>query len=113
LIEDVQAVCQRLAPHGWRELLRRQGLDITADELDRELRKDLADVDRSMAGFEDFAAEGKRGIEPGQPARSLLYHALASPNVLSGAEGEPLAAFPTLAEIQRSRTTCSASSLLR
>ena len=100
LIEDVQATCRRLAPHGWRELLRRHGLDITADDLDRELGKELADVDRGMAGFEDFAAEGKRGIEPGQPARSLLYHALASPNVLSGAEGQPLAAFPTLAEIE-------------
>jgi hypothetical protein len=43
--------------------------------------------------------EGERSIEPGRPARSLLYHALASPSVVTGARGEELAAFPTLAEI--------------
>lgn len=100
LIDDVRDVCRRLAPHGWQELLNHHGLDIMADDLDRELRKELADIDRGMVGFEDFAAEGRRGIGPGQPARSLLYHALASPNVLSGAEDEPLTAFPTPAEIE-------------
>ena len=44
--------------------------------------------------------EGKRGIEPGNPARSLLFHALASPNVISGVDDEELDAFPTLAEIE-------------
>jgi hypothetical protein len=100
LIDDVQVICQRLASHGWHELLLRHGLDITVRDLKQELRKELPDIDRRMAGFEDFASEGTRGIEPGQPARSLLYHALASPNVLVGADGEPLGAFPTLAEIK-------------
>src|SRR5258708_15902720 len=42
----------------------------------------------------DFAAGGVRGIEPGSPARSLLYHALASPNVLNGLDGQRLSYFP-------------------
>ena len=100
LIDDVRAVCQRLAPHGWHELLRSHGLDITASDLQQELHKELPAIDRRMAGFEDFASEGRHGIEPGQPARSLLYHALASPNVLFGAEGDPLGSSPTLGEIK-------------
>lgn len=100
LVEDVRAVCARLAPQGWGELLAHHGLDITASDLGRELSKELPDVDRRVPGFEDFSSEGLRGIEPGQPARSLLYHALASPNVLTGAGGDPLREFPTLAEIK-------------
>jgi hypothetical protein len=30
LIDDVQAVCRRLAPQGWADLLAQHGLDITA-----------------------------------------------------------------------------------
>ena len=99
LIDSVRAVCRRLVPHGWGELLAQHGLDIAADDLERELRTELPVIDRRIPGFEDFASEGRRGIEPGQPARSLLYHALASPNVLTGVRDEPLGAFPTLAEI--------------
>src|SRR5205085_8625005 len=47
-----------------------------------------------------FAAEGHRGIEPGQPARSLLYHALASPNVVGTFSGKRLKKFPTLAQLE-------------
>ncbi len=59
-------------------------------------------IDRTIPGFEDFAFEGKRGIEPGNPSQSLLFHALASPNVIkSGDETEPeLTLFPTLAELE-------------
>jgi hypothetical protein len=49
--------------------------------------------------MEDFALEGRRGIEPGRPARSLLYHAFASPAVVTDGAGHALAAFPTAAEI--------------
>lgn len=100
LIDDVRAVLERLAPEGWRELLLHHGLDITAANLEQELLRELPGIDRRVAGFEDFASEGSRGIEPGQPAHSLLYHALASPNVLVGVGGEPLDAFPTLREIE-------------
>ena len=100
LIDDVQEVCRRLAPHGWQELLDRHGLNIEAEDLEQELRRELPSIDRRSEGFEDFASEGRRGIEAGQPARSLLYHALASSSVVRSAEGEPLGAFPTLAEVK-------------
>ena len=100
LIQEVRKICRRLAPHGWRDLLLEHGLDITAQDLKAELLKELEAIKRSIDGFSDFAAEGKRGIEPGNPARSLLFHALASPNVIEGMEGRNLGAFPTLAEIE-------------
>ena len=99
LIDDVQTVCRRLAPHGWADLLGQHGLDITASNLAEELARELPGIRRDLPGFEDFAMEGERGIEPGRPARSLLFHALASPNVLRGTANEPLGAYPTLAEI--------------
>lgn len=99
LINDVQAICNRLAPEGWGDLLAQHGLDMKAADLAAELGKKLTRIARNAKGFEDFALEGERGIEPGHPARSLLYHALASPNVLTGVDGSDLKAFPTLKEL--------------
>ena len=99
LIDQVKKVCLHLSDGGWSELLARHGLDIGAADLEAELAKEL-DVRRKDPGFEDFAAEGRRGIEPGQPARSLLYHALASPNVVARFDGTPLTKFPTLADLE-------------
>ena len=99
LLDDVRAVCGRLAAHGWADLLAAHGLDIEAPDLGRELARPLTGVDRDLPGFEDFAAEGLRGIEPGIPARSLLFHALASPNVTSGRDGREFGAYPTPAEL--------------
>lgn len=88
-------MCERLANRGWKELFLRHGLDITSSNLKEEFLKELPGIDRSINGFEDFALEGIRGIEPGQPARSLFYHALASPNVVEG-----LTDFPTWSELE-------------
>jgi hypothetical protein len=103
LIETVQAACRRLEAAGWAALLRQHGLDILAPDLAAELARPLDRIDRSSPGFEDFALEGRRGIEAGQPAHSLLFHAFASPRVVSrrSASGEtPLTDFPTPAEIE-------------
>lgn len=103
LIDDVSAVCRRLAPEGWRDLLLAATggeLDISAHDLRAELMKPLAKIDRSTPGLAEFHPDGRRGVEPGSPAASLLYHALASPDVVSDARGRPLAVFPTLAEIE-------------
>lgn len=100
LISDVQLTCSRLAPHGWHSLLLQHGLDITAADLHHELTKPLS-VDRTTNGFEDFSPSGVRGIEAGRPAESLLYHALASPNVTATADGTPLTAFPSAVEIEQ------------
>jgi hypothetical protein len=101
LIDDLKDVCKRLASKGWADLLRdSHGLDIKNKDLAAELAQNLPNIDRSVPGFEDFAKEGKRGIEPGQPARSLLYHALASPNVVLGAGRKRLTAFPTARDLE-------------
>jgi hypothetical protein len=99
LINEVQKLCNRLAPHGWHELLLEHGLDIKAVDLENELLKELPKINRKIPGFQDFASEGKRGIEPRKPAYSLLFHALSSHNLINGANGKELARFPTLAEI--------------
>lgn len=99
LIDEVQGLCERLAPLGWHDLLLLHGLDIQARPLAEELSKVLA-VDRSVKGFEDFSLQGTRAIEAGNPARSLLYHALASPNVLQAANGDALTDFATAAELE-------------
>src|SRR5688500_16468970 len=103
LIDQVTTACERLAPAGWRDLLlavSHDELDIAAADLSMMLSQPLSQIDRTVPGFEDFALEGTRGIEPGSPARSLLFHALASPNVFGDAAGNDLSAFPTLAEIE-------------
>lgn len=100
LISDVQLTCSRLTPHGWHSLLLQHGLDITAADLLQELTKPLS-VDRTIKGFEDFSPSGVRGIEAARPAESLLYHALASPNVTATADGTPLTAFPSAVEIEQ------------
>ena len=87
LIAEVGTACKRLASTGWRDLMLLHGIDIAAKDLAHELTKPLENIDRSVPGFEDFAWEGTRGIEPGRPALSLLFHAFASPHVIGGKKG--------------------------
>lgn len=99
LISAVEAICARLATdNGWYTLFLHHGLDITAHPLAAELTKSLS-VDRNLQGFEDFSHGGQRAIEAGNPARSLLFHALASPNVRTDPSGKTFVLFPTPAEI--------------
>lgn len=100
LKDEVKKICNRLAPQGWRDLLLKHGLDISSNNLEEELLKELPSIKRNIDGFMDFAEEGKRGIEPGIPSRSLLFHAFASPNVRNGVDGKELDAFPTPADIE-------------
>lgn len=103
LITEVEGVCRRLAQHGWRDLLlgvTGGKFDLGATNLAGELAKPLAPINRHVPGFEDFAAEGQKAIEPGNPARSLLFHALASPAVVQGVPGKPLTDFPNPAELE-------------
>jgi len=100
LIDDVARVCRRLTRHGWKKLFAAHGLDITAKDLAKELGRPLDTIDRSIAGFEDFAFEGNLGITPGRPALSLLFHGLASPRVIEGRGLPVLTDFPTQREIE-------------
>ena len=102
LIDGVRATCEALAQEGWRDLLlgvTDGGFDMLATSLAEELVTPLATIDRTVPGFEDFAPAGGQAIQPGAPAQSLLYHALASPLVQS-VGGMSLGAFPTPAQIE-------------
>ncbi|MCU1246993.1 MAG: hypothetical protein JWQ49_22 [Edaphobacter sp.] len=105
-LQRVKDVCDRLAPLGWRDLLLRltgNQLDIrqaTPEALKTALLANLRSIDRTFPGFADFATDGNQGITPGFPGRSLLYHALASPNVYPSPAGSRTDDdFPTLLEI--------------
>jgi hypothetical protein len=106
LIDQVKAICDRLAPLGWGELLKEvsdRKLDIaqqTPQALQKALTAHLPHIDRTLPGFEDFDSRGEHGITAGQPSQSLLYHALASPYVLRDGRGLLLQGYPTLAEIE-------------
>ncbi|MCG8448156.1 MAG: hypothetical protein MI725_01075 [Pirellulales bacterium] len=108
LIDDVKAVCDRLATRGWRQLL----LKVTNSEFDIQqssraklkaaLTKPLASIDRNVVGFEDFHPTANQAITAGKPSHSLFYHALASPNVHSTTNGQPSPVkkdYPTLNEL--------------
>ncbi len=105
LIDDIKAICDRLAPLGWRALVKavtNDELDIqqtTAAKLQDALTKELSPIQRRF-GFEDFHPNGRRGITAGLPARSILFHALANPHVVRDPSGNLLGGFPTLAEIE-------------
>lgn len=108
LTEDVKEICDRLAPLGWRDLLLAatgDALDVkksTSAELKVALIEPLESIDRSKRGFEDFSATGVRAITAGRPEQSLLYHALASPNIHPTLDGETLLSpdhYPTLEEL--------------
>ena len=83
LVDQVDKYIADLAKHGWREVFAQHGLDIKAASLREELLRPLEGVNRECPGFEDFSSRGNRGIEPGRPAESLLFHAFASPHVLT------------------------------
>ena len=77
LIDEVKAVCDRLAPLGWRDLLKfvtNNALDIeqkSAAGLKSVLTRQLSSINRILPGFEDFDQAGDRGISAGNPSQSL------------------------------------------
>jgi hypothetical protein len=102
LIDEVFRVCNSLGDD-WADLFAAHGLAIRQTSpatLENELLNQSLHVDRGIPGFEDFVADIARAIVPRQPAHSLLYHALASPNVSLARNGVTLAGFPSLDEIE-------------
>jgi hypothetical protein len=96
LIDDVRSTCGRLAAGGWAATFRDHGLNLGAADFEAELGRPLA-VRRDRPGMDDFVANATRAIEPGSLAGSLLYHLLASPDVV--VPGLPLHAYPSLGDL--------------
>jgi len=98
-IENAYQAWKRLRPK-WNDYLLRAGLDLSATPFDNFAGVLLApiEIDFRLPGLEDLCRSACRGIEPGDPARSLLYHALASPGVLPPALED--SDYPTPEELQ-------------
>jgi hypothetical protein len=77
LADQMLALWQRLQATSWAQVFAPHNVP---DDVGLWPAQDLA-VDRSRAGFEDFAPGARRAVQPGDPAHSLIYHALASPHV--------------------------------
>lgn len=97
-------VWKRLKKH-WGPYFERAGLDVrglTRDNVRKRLTTPMrsGQVKFRVSGLEDLARECRRGIEPGDPALSLFYHVLASPNVNPPEiESEP-ENYPTIADLE-------------
>ena len=84
---SLDEILSDLKTRGWTEVFAAHGWDLSPDTAHNPLQT----IKRELAGFEDFAPDATRPIEPGDPPRSLLYHALCSPAVRpEGAEHVPL-----------------------
>ncbi|MGI9508237.1 MAG: hypothetical protein ACR2QJ_02675 [Geminicoccaceae bacterium] len=101
LIQDLHALLQRLEAGGWKPLFDRLGLDTGSDDLEADLLRDVEDIAgvRGLDGFEELCSRAKRLVEPGKPAESVLFHAIASPAVRTAPDGTQLTAFPTAADL--------------
>src|SRR5688572_4630603 len=105
LIDNVKALCDRLAPLGWRDFLLAatgNALDIqaqTSAALRTQLTKDLPSIDRSLTGLEDFASDGRKAATDGLPSHSLLYPALSTPLLVRDHLGNSFEGYGTPAEL--------------
>ncbi|HEY4166038.1 MAG TPA: hypothetical protein VGM96_04655 [Reyranella sp.] len=79
----------------WRTLFRNvANLDLGSPNLGNDLRQ-TRPIDRTQPGFSDFDPVSSAAIVPGDPAASLLYHALASPLV----KPPGAAVYPTMVQL--------------
>jgi hypothetical protein len=80
-IEQMALAYLRGLARPWSTLFQRvAGLDLAAPDLPAALIAPR-NIDRTLPGFGDFDPSSNAAIVPGDPASSLLYHALASPLV--------------------------------
>ena len=84
ILDPVKNLCAKLhANLRWRSLFAKHGLDLGAVNLAAELHRPLT-VDRTLVGFEDFADDGVRAIEPGSPSlkssKSFTRYAVREPS---------------------------------
>ncbi|WP_298511834.1 hypothetical protein [uncultured Kordia sp.] len=99
--EEIFKLCNKLAQNGWRELIlsvTKNQLDIeqnSADKLKEALLMPIDEINRDLEGFDDYRLDGNQGITPMSFSKSLLYHALASPDVIDS----NITYYPSLEEL--------------
>lgn len=98
---EVLKLCNKLTKNGWRDLIlsvTNNELDIkqsSANKLKEALLKPIDEINRGIPGFDDYRLDGNQGITPRSFSKSLLYHALASPNVVDSS----LTYYPSLEDL--------------
>lgn len=102
MLNDFRRCLSRLSDGGWQPVFTHLNLDPNSLNLRNDLlavthlsEQELALID----GFGDIAPDARRLIEPGRPAQSILFHALASPSVTRDSDGNSFTAFPTPADL--------------
>jgi hypothetical protein len=96
-LEDEALAYLRGLAGPWVDLFKRvAGLDLASPTLAQDLLAERA-IDRSQPGIGDFDPASQFAILPGDPASSLVYHALASPLVKP--PGLAPASYPTIAQL--------------
>jgi len=94
-------VWQRLRPH-WTPYFKSAGLDltkVTTENFPEQLTAPIK-INLRVPGLEDLSPQCQRGVEPGDPALSLFYHALASPHVHPPKIESGSEAYPTIADLE-------------
>ena len=84
LVDLVRDLLHRIAP-AWEAAFARHGLNLHAADTASELNRAL-NIDWTDPLVADLCRSTYRAIEPGDPARSLLYHLLARPADRSAGE---------------------------
>jgi hypothetical protein len=77
-VADVLALARSLADRGWTPTFAAHGIDLVTLRDEDDLRAERPGIDRTRVGFEDFAPDGLRLIEPGNLA--LIASRLAAPS---------------------------------
>ena len=86
---DVLRCLKRLAGAGWDSVFGKHGFSLRDVRSIDDLLRPLGGIDHRVPGFEDLHPAAFRAIEPGDPAKSLVYHALARPGIHPRPEGAP------------------------
>ena len=84
--------------HGWNTSVA-DLKSYNLEQFENQLLNVRLSIDRTDKAFEEFNFTSERLISPGKPGASFLYHAFASPCVVSVAGGDELIAYPTWAQI--------------
>ena len=101
-MEEFRKLLLRLSENGWLPIFTLLGIDPNSPTLRQDLLTEvsLSQIELSQVpGFGDLTPAARKSIEPGVPSHSILFHALASPDLVTTPDGTQLQIFPTAAEL--------------
>lgn len=102
VLDDFHKRMVSLAEAGWNDLFKKIGLDLNNEDKEAAFLHELTveQLQGLPPGFSNLAPGAKQLIKPGNSARSILFHALNSPEVTMGPNGRKLSAWPEPADLE-------------